>query len=171
MSTEDDTVEKVQDKFGGTWVAYSEGRTLIGVGNNGTSTYESNSIGGNEKSSISYTPKGTISSFTGNVGGTAITIDQMPSHTHDLSLWCFTGSSNGSGKIYYGLNWANSTGSLEGYGNNPNSETYGYANSIGGGKTYTHTMNHTHNFLGEDTLLEISNIQPYTVVYMYKRTA
>ena len=48
MSTTDDTVEKVQSKFGGTWVKYSEGRTLVGVGNNGTSTYTVNQTGGSE---------------------------------------------------------------------------------------------------------------------------
>ncbi len=42
MSTEDDTIEKVQNKFGGTWVRYAEGRTLIGVDDN----YKINSYGG-----------------------------------------------------------------------------------------------------------------------------
>ena len=32
MSTEDDTIEKVQSKFGGKWEVYASGRTLVSAG-------------------------------------------------------------------------------------------------------------------------------------------
>ena len=59
MSTEDDTIEKVQSKFGGIWEKYAQGRTLIGEGtgtdSNGlVQTFTNGSMGGE------YTHKLTI---------------------------------------------------------------------------------------------------------------
>ena len=102
------------DTFGGTWVAFGQGRTLVGVGNNGTTNYTTVSTTGGAES-ISYTPSGTVTNFsianhnykpqgttTGavgtssvsahatftpncTVGGTAITIETMPAHNHPPS--------------------------------------------------------------------------------------
>ena len=57
MSTEDDTVEKVQNKFGGTWEKYAQGRTLIGEGttvdtNGYALTYNAGNTGGSSSASI-----------------------------------------------------------------------------------------------------------------------
>ena len=100
--------------IGGTWVAFGQGRTLVGVGNNGTTNYTTVSTTGGAES-ISYTPSGTVTNFsianhnykpqgttTGAVGtssvsahatftpncvvgGTAITIETMPAHNHPPS--------------------------------------------------------------------------------------
>jgi len=62
--------------FGGTWAAFAPGRTLIGVGTNGTTSYlTANATGGAETSS---TPSGGA----GTSGSTTITTAQIPSHTH-----------------------------------------------------------------------------------------
>ena len=68
-SVTDDTVEKVQARFGGTWVAFGSGKTLVGVDTNQT---EFNTV---EKSGGEKTH--------------TLTINEMPSHTHT-----FTGTSN-----------------------------------------------------------------------------
>ena len=77
MSTEDDTIEKVQSKFGGTWEKYSQGRTIIGEGT-GTDS------------------NGLVQTFTN--GMTAgeythkLTNDEMPRHTHTSSVFGFQAS-------------------------------------------------------------------------------
>ena len=71
MSTEDDTVEKVQTKFGGTWEKYAQGRTIIGEGT-GTDS------------------NGLVQTFTnGSIGGEythKLTIAEMPSHSHGIGI-------------------------------------------------------------------------------------
>ena len=92
MSTEDDTIEKVQDKFGGTWEKYSQGRTLIGEGT-GTDS------------------NGTVQTFTnGSTGGEYVhklTIAEMPSHNHTPQL-------DGTGFATYGSNGGNSNWTYSG---------------------------------------------------------
>ena len=77
MSTEDDTVDKVQSKFGGTWEKYSQGRTIIGEGtgtdSNGLVKTFMNGVTDGE-----YTHK--------------LTNDEMPRHTHTSSVFGFQAS-------------------------------------------------------------------------------
>ena len=69
MSTEDDTIEKVQSKFGGTWEKYSQGRTIMGEG-------------------IGTDSNGIIQTFAnGSTGGEythKLTVAEMPSHSHTI---------------------------------------------------------------------------------------
>ena len=139
LSISDDTAAKVQARFGGTWVAFAAGRTLIGVGSNGTTNYSTvNATGGSETQS--YTPGGTI-------GGTAISIDQMPSHSHTYYTPRYYGSETAGGYDIYGVNGT--------------STTYVFTRTTdasGGGKT------HTHSWTG--TAATINKVQPYVTVYM-----
>ena len=77
MSTEDDTVDKVQSKFGGTWEKYSQGRTIIGEGA-GTDS------------------NGIVKTFTNGVTDGEymhkLTNDEMPRHTHTSSVFGFQAS-------------------------------------------------------------------------------
>ena len=77
MSTEDDTIEKVQSKFGGTWEKYAQGRTIIGEGT-GTDS------------------NGLVQTFTnGSTGGEythKLTISEMPSHSHDIYANSYAGN-------------------------------------------------------------------------------
>ena len=92
MSTEDDTIEKVQTKFGGTWEKYSQGRTLIGEGT-GTDS------------------NGLVQTFTnGSMGGEythKLTIAEMPSHNYTPQL-------EGTGFATYGSNGGNSNWTYSG---------------------------------------------------------
>ena len=64
MSTVDDTVEKVQARFGGTWQAFAQGKTLVGV-------------------SASETEFSTIEK-TGGEKTHTLTIAEMPKHRHTI---------------------------------------------------------------------------------------
>ena len=92
MSTEDDTIEKVQSKFGGRWEVYAGGRTIIGVGT-GTDI------------------NGLVQTFTnGSTGGEythKLTIAEMPIHNHTPQL-------EGTGFATYGSNGGNSNWTYSG---------------------------------------------------------
>ena len=124
--------------FGGTWEKL-ENKFLYGA------TTESGIEGG--QASVSYTPSGTV-------GGTALTIAQMPAHEHPIAN-NYSGGTNHGGDPRHVL-------TLYGY-----LTTYylvtGYGGGVGGNQP------HSHSFAG--TPSTISTIPPYVTVYMWKRTA
>ena len=71
ITTTEDTVAKVQAKFGGTWVAYASGRTLVGVDTNDTSFDTIEETGGEKTHTL--------------------TTSEMPSHTHTRGTMNITG--------------------------------------------------------------------------------
>jgi hypothetical protein len=157
MSTEDDTVEKVENKFGGTWVKYSEGRTLIGAGSNGTSSYTANSTGGSE-----------THNHGGYTGDTALTAKQLPK---------ITGQAIFGANIILNSSTSSVITSTSGVFGATNNSAYARAYSSATGVNNSYTGNHvlTMTFGNNEThnhsISSASNISPYTVLYMYKRTA
>ena len=144
MSTEDDTIEKVQSKFGGIWEKYSQGRTIIGEGT-GTDS------------------NGLVQTFpNGSMGGEythTLNISEMPSHTHTQNPHFHrVGFDNGKSRI--GLN----SGSVD-------SDISMYIGSYAyGGRAYTmitDAVTATNNNTGGNS--SHNNVEPYTVTYMYKR--
>ncbi len=187
ITTTLETPEKVKEALGGKWESYGQGRTLVGVGNNGTSNYKAGVEGGSET--------------------TTLTVDNLPSHTHDIShthktvetttktmsltalesglhSHGFTGGNNGTRALV-----VSSVGTDV-------SVTFGFAFNQDGGAWSNQTKSsayiessgsHTHNVTGTITIPELTtaaetlvsgetgkdtsfNIQdPYITVYMYKR--
>ena len=171
MSTEDDTVEKVQNKFGGTWVRYAEDTTLVGYKEN---TNKVNDTGGSK----------TVTLATNN----------LPDHKHITSpsnLQEGKTTSNGSHNhiSYYLYGYLGWEGSVEAgnYAFNWNNTviTNTSAAAITGNAAHIYSSyagTHSHDVTGIIPSLNTTtctncsaksiNIQnPYTVVYMYKRTA
>lgn len=113
---------------GTTWVAFGSGKTLVGL-DSGDGDFNS--------------PEETGGAKTDNTtsGSTAITVAQMPSHTHS-----FTYANRGDA---WGGSYAMSV-STGGYTKTTTSQ--------GSNAGHTHTNNH-------------SIVQPYIVVYFWKRTA
>ncbi len=147
ISTELSTIEAVQEKLGGEWAVYSEGRTLVGSGTS-DKEFKINETGGESTHKL--------------------TIEEMPSHTHiqnphDHSL---------NAAIYGWENWSEQT--IDHYVFNLNTTVWHKSNitqateKIGfnkiGNSTLTTATNQTTG--GSE---EHNNLQPYTVVYMYKR--
>ena len=106
--------------FGGTWVAFGAGRVLVGI-NSSDSDFDQ-------------------SQETGGAKTVALSIAEMPAHTHTDSLPIYTNRSSSSGSRFEGTsssdlvtNWPVTT------------------NSTGGGAAH-------------------ENMPPYIVVYMWKRT-
>ena len=144
MSTEDDTIEKVQSKFGGIWEKYSQGRTITGEGT-GTDS------------------NGLVQTFTnGSMGGEythTLNISEMPSHTHTQNPHFHrVGFDNGKSRI--GLSSGGTDSDISMY-----IGSYAY-----GGRIYTmitDAVTATNNNTGGNS--SHNNVEPYTVTYMYKR--
>lgn len=152
MSTSISNSNDVATTLGvGKWEAFASGATLVGKG--GSYTTVDGAVNLTTKTAT-FTPSGTISTYTGSTGSTALTLAQTPKGlarsayvtggAWSLGLW----GAHGDG---YVVTMADQTG----YG------TYGLGHS--------HTMNHSHTFSGTKTSVTISGHDPYTVVYMYKR--
>ena len=155
MSTTDDTIEKVQNRFGGAWEKYSEGRTIIG---DGTTTdesgnalvYNANQIGGNTTQILKT--------------------DNLPSHNHDIpSLTGATKETKYSSKISgdgrFSLNGGGDgsavvLGSTEGYGAYLTLVTPALSLTTNESKTTTCINCNSTSFSVQD---------PYIVTYIYKR--
>ncbi len=183
ISTKDDTVQKVKSKFGGEWEAYSQGRTLVGVGtttdeNGNALVYTLNETGGSSLISLttanlpshshSYTPSGTIkSTFTGTKSNTT----EAGSHTHAIKYTTpiyAPGSSSAQFAYFHDgpldgtfVN-ANSTSFVSSAGAHQHSYTPSgsITSTFSGNKTSTESV-------GSGTNFDIQN--PYVTVYMYKR--
>lgn len=160
ITTAESSSNSVKEKFSKLgldteWEEYSTGKELVSADGK---TYIVNKSGGslNKKIEISASNvKGTVSSYSGNSGGTAISLEQTPKglarHTivsggaWSLGLW----GGHGDGNV---VTMSDQTG----YG------TYGQAHS--------HTINHGHTFSGTAVTLNQDIQDDYVVVYMYKRT-
>ena len=149
MSTTDDTVEKVEEKFGGTWVKYAEDMTLVGA----SSSKAVNTTGGNSSVSnidINHTHKydkttsgsyNTVISHTHKYDKTTSgSYNTVISHNHFSPLtWYENGSSRYVGVTNdFGFTSTNRTFfgapvSLYGGGNRYNTTTY-YTSTTGSSK-------------------------------------
>lgn len=167
--------------FGGTWVAFGTGKTLVGIDTNDASFDTAEETGGAKTKS--YTPAGTI-------GGTSLTIAQLPSHSH--SIPSLSGSTNTTGAHTHAGEtwvlrdagngfWSHESTSQYGTYNSPWLNDASWYTASAGNHSHTVTTNasttgttgsgntHKHSFTG--TAANINVVQPYITVYMWKRTA
>lgn len=102
--------------FGGTWVAFATGRTLVGI-DSGQAEFD-------------------MVEETGGAKTVTLTVDQIPAHAHSIpNIDAVANAGGSSGTRYY-----------------PSGSTVIGTNNTGGGQAH-------------------DNLQPYVVVYMWKRTA
>lgn len=136
--------------FGGVWQRI-EDTFLLCAG----STYAAGTTGG-AASTTSGEPSNNIS------GSTAITVDQMPSHNHEMPSWMWAVSSYfNTGTHNIGVS-GNRTGNAITYNDNRTSQEQ-WVTSTGSGQGHTHTLSsHTHT---------VSTMPPYLSIYVWKRTA
>lgn len=126
------------ESWGGTWVEIS-GKFLLAS----NSSHSVGDTGGAE--SVSYTPSGTV-------GGHTLTVNEMPSHDHSISIY---GYSTQRGYIS-----ESGTGVSSDYVSDPTSGNTGSKGS---------NAAHSHPFTG--TASSIATMPPYEVVKIWKRTA
>ena len=149
--------------LGGTWVAFGTGRTLVGY-NSGDGDFNSGEKTGGSKTT-SYTPAGTNSG--GAVQSHTLTAAQIPSHTHGLTS--ITGIDDNNFINGYGSFLLQNSDTTIGWPTAQNAG-YKYGNTGATGSSQGHSHGFTQpTFTG--TTANISVVQPYITVFMWKRTA
>ena len=115
LSVTDDTVEKVQERFGGTWQAFGQGRTIVGFS---SSEAEFNAI---EK--------------TGGEKKHTLTVAEMPAHLHKQAFnWTNGGSASASGGEPWAITMTSGTGDGIGtwpYGTDSGASNFGSTGGSG----------------------------------------
>ena len=144
ISTTKSTEAQVKALFGGTWEAISEGRVLIGAG---TGTDE---LG----NSMTFSAGSTGGSSTaGNSSSTQTITNPLGEYTHQLNV---------KELAYHAHRMENQV----------DNGSAGSAIRVGSGSSYIrYFTDDSRGTYGEGGDYYHNNIQPYLVVYMYKRTA
>ena len=148
--------------FGGTWERIQD-KFLLCAGE----TYEAGTTGGSATSggpsnNISGEPSNNTSGgpSTNTSGSTAITVAQMPSHTHTVPYRTGTNLSTGSSGM-----WVTDPGTVTAYS--------GATGGTGSGSGHTHTLSsHTHTLSSHTHTLSShthSCLPPYLAVYVWQR--
>tara|TARA_R110002124_G_scaffold263784_2_gene430250 strand:+ start:7975 stop:8808 length:834 start_codon:yes stop_codon:yes gene_type:complete len=125
-----------------TWVAFGSGKTLVGLDSNDGDFNQIEETGG-------------AKTDTTAVGGTSLSIAQLPPHGHPYAVTSTSTPVSGNSGGFMTSSYAGS------YGPNNGAVSSSAGNQIGGagsGSTHTHTTS-------------TSVVQPYIVVYFWKRTA
>lgn len=153
--------------FGGTWEAITPGRVLIGAG---VSDFNINYIAGTKGGSRARTL--TSSNIPRHNHSISIS-EESALHSHLNGVYDEVGAGLGPHSTNYGATSKNPTGSQ--HVMSADSETFSSANSLYMGYTSSASATHKHiatcGYYGADAPDEISVMQPYLVVYMWKRTA
>jgi hypothetical protein len=149
----------------GTWVAFGEGRVIVGQNTSDTDFDVLEETGGSKSSVSSHThtfttgteSAGHTHTFSGQTGG------QSNDHTHVYSETPYGGIAAGGGafrsaSFNTGINYTSSGVSAD--------HSHGYS-----GTTSNVSANHTHSGTTASTGSSNGNLQPYVVVKMWKRTA
>ena len=132
ITTTDDTVAKVQARYGGTWEEYADSRVLVGVDEDNLDYYVGASAGSKEHRHEHYNLKAAIGAFNGDTSAIG----------------------------YIGTGPEDPTGGAAGV------TTYGI---VRGSFTQNKNFNHFTPVVGYTSTN--SNVPPYVVVYIYRRTA
>ena len=133
--------------FGGTWVAMDAGRVLVAQGKAATgTTFTAGATGGEEKHKL--------------------TTSELPAHRHHYSG---TTSTNGAhNHVVYAHDSPSGSGdSIDGEGDHHSANTTSYNTSTNGAHNHTYSGD-TDNTGGGASH---NNLQPYEVIYRWKRTA
>ena len=153
--------------FGGTWEDIAHGSVLIGAGEDGWGiNHQAGAVGGTRE----YTLKES----------------NIPKHKHTISIEYAGGTHSHLNGVYdevkaglgpHSTNYGSVAKSPTGLQHvmYADSETYGSTNTLYMGKTSPESTSHKHDatigYYGTSSPTPVSVVQPYLVVYIWKRTA
>lgn len=151
--SEDSTSPSVVLGFG-TWVRV-EGRFIVGLDEVDADFDLAGEQGGSKTHThTASTTTNTTTSTT--VNGHSLTIAEMPAHTHDI---LYRTSEADAGTVGTNLN------------SDAPTDTTMTTESTGGGDPHSHTASSTSSSTSNTTVDSSSNLPPYEVAYIWKRTA
>lgn len=155
------------DLFGGTWEAIAPGRVLLGAGAyNSNTTYTAGDKGG-------VTSKTLTSSNIPRHNHSISISEESALHSHLNGVYDEVKAGLGPHSTNYGATTKTPTGSQKVM--SADSETFSSANNLYMGYTSSASATHKHiatcGEYGAKEPTAISVMQPYLVVYMWKRTA
>ena len=158
--------------FGGTWEQIRD-KFFLSAGD----TYTAGTTGGSATmehthSQVAVTTGASSAASSGGPstdtsGSTALTVAQLPSHTHTVPYRTGTNLGTGSSGM-----WVTDPGTVTAYA--------GATGSTGSGSGHTHTLSshthtiaHTHSISATTTgaASNTNNLPPYLVIYVFKRVA
>lgn len=150
--------------LGGTWTVWGSGRVPVGVNTSDSNFSTVEKTGG--ASSVSSSHSHTVNSHTHTTGSHALTVNELPAHTHSLSTGGNVLAMNASsGQTQYG--WQMASG---GWWNSNWKECASIA-STGGGASHSHGNTGAATPGTTSASVSSSTLQPYITCYMWKRTA
>ena len=148
--------------FGGVWQRI-EDTFLLCAG----STYAAGTTGG----AASVTSGGSSAANSGGPstntsGSTALTTNQIPSHSHEMPSWMWAVSKNGNTGNYQVPWQSGKTGNADTYNASKATQTQWVTNT-GSGNGHTHTLSsHTHTIAHTHT---VAIMPPYLAIYVWQR--
>ncbi len=171
ISTTDSSVESVQERFGGTWLKYAEDMTLVGA----SSSKAVNTTGGSSTVTLSTSnlpshshviPALTVSSWSGEHSH-YVEDQYLNQYVSSLKGWNVANIGDQGTLGGYGIARASIVNKGEEHLGIPAFYTNGSTITVSGQTTTASNTTSCTNCSG----LSFSIQNPYTAVYMYKRTA
>ena len=170
ITTELTTKKDVEGKFGGTWESYGAGKTLVGIDTSDTSFNTVGKTSGSKLNSTTLTVANLpshsheYSKSNSTTESHTLTVNEIPSHSHTTGIsgtQSFNPSTaiSGSGKTAV-VSFSQLAGTNTA--------------ATGGSQGHTHDIKFVSTSttkVGSGTAFTTSTLQPYIVVYMWRRTA
>lgn len=177
----------------GTWAAFGAGKVMVGLDSGDTDFDTAEETGGAKTSTPSAHAGAAVAAHSNhthtgpshqhNLSGGAATVHshtytQVIDHVHvenapssaSGGAILFALDTNASGSTSAGISTANPTGSVGATGTTANN-TGGVTDNAGTGNTGNESASQTHSVTQPSDHSALSVVQPYVVVYMWKRTA
>lgn len=185
ITTELKTADAVSERLGGTWEKYGAGKTLVSDDGTNYITNDTSKGSGGKTSSSTTLSTANLPSHTHDISHTHTTSTKSVNNwiaSNTTSTWLVSETSDTTGTLYRGTNTTSTNHGLNGasaYGTGQynfwyvlytNTHSHTVSGTIPSLSTITQSVT-TSGATAEGKPFTTSTMQPYIVVYMYKRTA